>query len=174
MAPPLVIAQESQRPSHHDRQDDPKDAASNGQPGEQRGSGFDVHKCALMNLFALQTWFWPSGTIANLDRFECGPSHIADDSALPPRFPQVSPAAHPAKNRSKFRLCPRQPPRKKPPAPYPERLLSRDQAASRSLHGDRQRVDGKLIGKQVLQRIAGQPAESRLRISISPPPHHAS
>jgi hypothetical protein len=31
-----------------------------------------------------------------------------------------------------------------------------------------------LIRKQVLQRIAGQPTKSCLRISISPPPHHAS
>jgi len=43
-----------------------------------------------------------------------------------------------------------------------------------ALDGDRQQADGKLIRKQVLQRIAGQPAKSRLRISISPPPHHAS
>jgi hypothetical protein len=34
--------------------------------------------------------------------------------------------------------------------------------------------NGGLIRKQVLQRIAGQPAKSCLRISISPPPHHAS
>jgi len=35
-------------------------------------------------------------------------------------------------------------------------------------------ADGRLIRKQVLQRIAGQPAKSLPRISIGPPPHHAS
>jgi hypothetical protein len=35
-------------------------------------------------------------------------------------------------------------------------------------------ANGELIRKQVLQRIAGQPAKSCLRISINPPPHHAS
>jgi hypothetical protein len=33
---------------------------------------------------------------------------------------------------------------------------------------------GSLIRKQVLQRITCKPAKSGLRISISPPPHHAS
>jgi hypothetical protein len=50
------------------------------------------------------------------------------------------------------------------------------QCASGRLHRRAARASGseKLIGKQVLQRIAGQPAKSRLRIAIGPSPHHAS
>jgi hypothetical protein len=79
MAPPLVMAQESQRPCQATTtaKTIPKILPAMASRASSKALAL-MSMDALMNRFTARAQFLPSGTIANLDRFECEASHMAE------------------------------------------------------------------------------------------------